>query len=120
MRPSWERSAEHGQSGGRARIKLVVGRVRMLATEPAEELVTFMIFNRGRRPIHVLTIERVASAREGITEVLHLASRRAGEATTFEEGRSRSYEIGAAEGYEPGSILSLAGTSLTRLGASTP
>ena len=66
--------------------------------------ISFIIFNRGRRPIHVLRLQRVKSAFADITEISMLPNRSTGGAT-IDEGRSRSYRLtDLTDAYSPGDL----------------
>ena len=81
----------------RPRIKQIV------SMAPTGDAVSIVILNRGRRPIHVLRIERVRSVWRGTIEMSLLPERQA-RGATIEEGRSRSYQAGGKDDYEAGHV----------------
>jgi hypothetical protein len=80
-------------------------RIKLIAARDAEhpDAVTVLIFNRGRRAIHLLILSRVSSAVAGTTEVAMLPDRMV-KGATIDADRSRSWRIDEMEGYEPSDL----------------
>jgi hypothetical protein len=90
----------------RARVKLAVYDAE--AWDPgfdhALDAISFAVYNRGRRTIHVSDLVRVSSVLRGTRELSFELQRQVKANPTIEEGRGRSFHLGGDGNYTHGDL----------------
>jgi hypothetical protein len=92
----------------RARIKLVVypSEAWDANFNHAEAAISFAIYNRGRRPIHISDLVRVKSGITGVRELSMVLQRmlKADDAGILDEGQGRTFHLGGDGTLKPGDL----------------